>query len=157
MEYAPDAGKGASKWETAKKLYEKFGCGKDARVRRVAGQVDSENRWTELADCGVRAALLARHNAHSWVDKKIKDAKESWRWTQRPYGRKKIEYDCYLCRDAWVIAWPSSAQQSRGLPDKLMRSNWSEFLPVIRELVRIFLYQDEKRMREYLNAAGGMI
>src|SRR5258708_3954095 len=69
MEYAQDAGKGASKWETAKKLYEKFGCGKDARVRRVAGQVDLENRWTELADCGVGAALLARHKAHLWMDK----------------------------------------------------------------------------------------
>jgi hypothetical protein len=154
INYAPDAGEGASKWEAAKKIYQKLGCGKDAPIQRIAGQVSYENRWTELAEAAVRAALLPKLNA-SWVDKKIKDAKESWHWTHRPYGRIKIEYDCYFCRDGWVIAWPSWAQQSRGLPDKLRSSNWQEFLLVIRELVRIFLYQDEKRMREYLNAAGG--
>ena len=50
INYAPDASKGASKWEAANKLYQKLECGKDATHSRVAGQVSYDDRWTELAD-----------------------------------------------------------------------------------------------------------
>jgi hypothetical protein len=41
MNYAPDAGKGASKWEAAKELYQKLGCGKrrDNRPRCKSGKL----------------------------------------------------------------------------------------------------------------------
>jgi len=153
MNYAPDAGKGASKWEAAEQFYQELGCGKDATIARVASQVSYENMWTELAECGKGAALLARHNAHSWVDEKIKNAK--WR-EPRAYptrGRTKIECTYYLCQDGQVIAWPAWAERSKRLPDKLTGDNWTQFLPVVRELVRIYLLGDEKVMREYLTAA----
>ena len=152
MNYAPDAGTGASKWEAAKQLYQELGCGKDATIVRVASQVSYENMWTELAECGKGAALLARHNAQSWVDEKIKNAK--W-WEHRAYptrGRTKIECTYYLCQDGQVIAWPAWAERSKRVPDKLTGDNWTQFLPVVRELVRIYL-DDEKVMREYLTAA----
>jgi len=76
INYAPDAGKGASKWEAARELYQKLGCGRDAIIQRIAGQVNPEDRWTKLAVDGVRAARLAKLKA-SWVDEKIKGAKKS--------------------------------------------------------------------------------
>ena len=38
--YAPDASKGALKWEKAKERYYKLGCGKHAAIRRKPGQVE---------------------------------------------------------------------------------------------------------------------
>ena len=154
INYAPDASKGASKWEATNGLYRKLGCGKNAIIKRIPGQVDYHNRWTALAVDGVGAALLARHKAASWVDEKIKNAK--WR-EHRVYptrGRTKIECIYYLCQDGQVIAWPAWAERSKSLPDKLTSDNWKQFLPVVRELVRIYLEQDENRMREYLKAAA---
>jgi hypothetical protein len=153
INYAPDAGKGASKWEAAKELYHKLGCGKDAIVARIAGQVNYGNLWTALAIDGVRAALLAKHSAISWVDEKIKNAKWRAPMTYPTCGRAKIQCDYYLCQDGQVIAWPAWAERSKGLPDKLTSDNWTRFLPVVRELVRIYLLQDEKRMRRYLTEA----
>jgi hypothetical protein len=136
----------------AKELYRKLGCGKDAIITRIAGQVSYENRWTELAEGGVRSALLAKHKA-AWVDEKIKDAKLTGRYKHR-HGHKILIRDFYLCRDGWLIVWPAWAEQSRQLPDKLTSDNWREFLPIVRELVRIYLFEDEKRTREYLEAAA---
>jgi hypothetical protein len=153
INYAPDASKGASKWEAANGLYRKLGCGKNAIIKRIPGQVDYHNRWTALAVDGVGAALLARDKAASWVDEKIKNAKWREHRTSQPHGHTKIEWDYYLCQDGHLIAWPAWAERSKGLPDKLTSDNWKEFLPVVRELVRIYLLMDEKIMSEYLTAA----
>jgi hypothetical protein len=153
INYAPDASKGASKWEAAKELYQKLGCGGDACFVRIAGQMSWSDRWTKLVECGVRAALLAKHKA-TWVDEQIRKPKlcvhsETWQ------GRTNIEGDYYLCRNGEVIVWPSWAEQSRGLPDKLTGENWKDFLTVVRLLVRIYLIEDPNRMLEYLNAVTG--
>ena len=153
IEYAPDVSTGASKWETAKDLYQKLRCGKDAIITRIAGQVNPKDQWTELAEGGVRAALLAKHNAAAWVYEKIGNAKKSWHRIDRPYGHTKIECDYYLYRDAMVIAWPAWAERSRELPNKLNTDTWRKFWPVVLELVRIYLLGDEQRTREYLKAA----
>lgn len=172
INYAPDAGKGASKWKAAKSLYGKLGCGEDVIFTRVASKVDYRNRWTALAVDGVRAALLAKQNASAWVDERIKTATFTvhiWRqlqvkqgdWSaqfvrakrEERLGRAKIECDYHLCRDGSVIAWPAWAEKSKSLPDRLTSNNWQRFLPVVRQLVRIFLQQDEKRMHEYLKAS----
>jgi hypothetical protein len=172
INYAPDASKGASKWEAAKKLYQKLECGKNAPIPRIAGRVSYENRWTELAEAGVRAALVAKLNASAWVDEKIKAATltvhrvdeiqmKQGAWSagfvgtkaEERMGRTKIECDYHLCRDGSVVAWPAWSEKSKSLPDSLKSDNWQRFLPVLTELVRIFLLQDEKRMHEYLKAS----
>jgi hypothetical protein len=171
INYAPDAGKGASKWETVKKLYRNLGCGKDAKIPRRAGRVDYQNRWTALAYDGVRSALLAKEKA-ARVRETIKGATlkihrcDEVRMKQGNFraaslrtkgqervGRMTIECDYYLFRDGHVIAWPAWAEKSRSLPDTLTGENWQEFLPVVGELVRIYLLPNEKARHEYFKAS----
>lgn len=171
INYAPDEGNGASKWEAAKKLYRKLGCSEEATIKRIVGRVDYRNRWTALAADAVRAGLLAKEKA-TWVDEKIEGATLTvhrcdevrmkqgvWSATfvgtkgRERVGRATIECDYYLCRDGRVIAWPAWAEQSRELPDRLTRDNWQQFLPVVRELVRVYLLHDEKTRHEYFKAS----
>ena len=153
INYAPDASKGASKWEHARSLYQQLLCGEDAAICRVAGQVSYDNRWTALANDGVKAALLAKVTAREW-DERMKNAKRRFRYDGK-FGRVKMVCHYFVGADGRVIEWPEWAEKCRALPDKLIKENRTEFLPIIRELVRLYMRSDEKLMREFQFAVDG--
>jgi hypothetical protein len=154
INYAPDAGPGASGWQQARELYEQLQCGKDAAISRTR-RGEQQSTWRELADLGVKSALLAKHNAAGkGIAEKIKNAKKSCHRIDRPYGHTKIERDYYLCQDGQVIIWPAWAEKSKVLPDKFTTETKPKFVPVVKELVRIYLVQDEEAMLKVLNAVS---
>jgi hypothetical protein len=153
INYAPDAGPGASGWHQARERYEQLQCGKDAAIsRRRRGQ---QSDFRELADLRVKSALLAKLNAaEKGIAEKIKNAKKSCHKIIRPYGHTKIECDYYLCQDGKIIIWPAWAEKSKVLPDKFTTETKPKFVPVVKELVRIYLVQDEEAMLKVLNAVS---
>jgi hypothetical protein len=153
INYAPDEGKGAAKWEPAKHLYQKLECGKDGIIPRVAGQVDYENRWTALAVDAVKTVLLARVWAPS-VDEKINTATLKVRRNLK-LKHTRMHADLYLCEDGTLIVWPEWAERSRNLPDRVTRDNWKLFWPIVRDVVRLYLLEDEARTRDFFKAAAG--
>jgi hypothetical protein len=90
INYAPDAGPGAIAWQQARERYEQLQCGKDAAISRTR-RGEQQSEWRELADLGVKSALLAKHNAaQKGIAEKIKNAKKSFHGSYRPYGRTRI-------------------------------------------------------------------
>lgn len=153
INYAPDASTGASKWAAAKELYHQLHCGQETVLFRIAGQVSYDNWWTKLAVDGLKAALLAQNDA-PWVDEQIINATLTVRATLT-HARTPLTADYYLLPNDRVVVWPVWAEQCRNLPGKLMKDTVSKFLPVIRQLVRLYLIEDPQRMLEHLNAIAG--
>jgi hypothetical protein len=154
INYAPDAGPGAFGWQQARELYERLQCGKDSAISRTR-RGEQQSMWRELADLGVKSALLAKHNAaEKGIDDKIKNSKKSYHRIDRPYGHTRIESDYYLSQDGQVIIWPDWAEKSKVLPAKFTTETKPKFLPIVKELVRIYLLQDKEAMLKVLNAVS---
>lgn len=155
INYAPDVGIGASKWEAAKSLYRQLGCGRAGFVSRDAWRGDYKQDWTALVMDALKAAQLAKHRV-PWVDER--KAKAILRHhIEVTHRATTVVCDYYLCDDGQVIVWPGWAEDCRDTPDTLTRDNWKQFLPVIRELVRLYLLADESQMRKLQVRAAGVV
>ena len=111
------------------------------------------DQWTKLVVDSLRAAWLARLY-HSWVTEQKAKATAAHHVELR-HGASILVCDYYLCGDGQVIEWPGWAEGCRDLPDKLTGKNHVMFLPIVRELVRLYLLVNEGAMRELQQAIEG--